>query len=255
MRTVKELFSEYDWNGVHKIVFWSGGHDSTVALHLAMEQWRDWNPHVVFVDTGITLPETLTYLETIKDVMGFDPTILKPTTDFWTYVNKNGFPFFKRLWCRRLLKMTPIRRYLNSLKGWKINVLGIRRTESLVRKKAYVEEFKRHTQLKQTFVLTPLLTWTKSRVEAYMRKHHIPKNPCYRYYATSGCYFCPFVINPKHYLALKSRHQSLFQKIWDAEDQIKSTWTVFRGDRPTIKEMAMQQHLTKQNNAFVPSQQ
>ena len=46
----KDLFDTHAWNGAERMVFWSGGHDSTVSLHLALEHWRDWNPHVVFVD-------------------------------------------------------------------------------------------------------------------------------------------------------------------------------------------------------------
>jgi len=129
----RQLFEKYDWNGVEKIVSWSGGHDSTVALHLALRYWQDWNPHIIFVDTGITLPETLDYIKEISELWGFEPTVLKPEIDFWEYVKRYGFPFFKRLWCRRLLKMAPIRKYLNSLPGWKIVVIGVRRRESVQR--------------------------------------------------------------------------------------------------------------------------
>jgi 3'-phosphoadenosine 5'-phosphosulfate sulfotransferase (PAPS reductase)/FAD synthetase len=244
LRHAHQLFKQYAWNGVERIVFWSGGHDSTVALHLALKHWRDWEPHVVFVDTGITLPETLEYVRSTSELMGFTPTILKPTIDFWEYVAKNGFPFFKRLWCRRILKMTPIRRYLNSLPGYKINVLGIRRKESVKRMATeyYEKPFRRHTQLRKTYVLLPILDWSKSQVQKYMRKHDIPENPCYQIYKTSGCYFCPFVTNESHYLALKNRHPELFQNLLDAERSIKSEWSVFK-DKPTVEEMARQQFL------------
>lgn len=215
-----------------------------MALHLALTHWHDWKPHVVFVDTGITLPETLEYVERISELMGFTPTILKPEIDFWAYVEKNGFPIFKRLWCRRLLKMTPIRRYLNSLPGYKINVLGIRRKESVKRMNIeyYKTPFHKHTKLGKTYVLLPILDWTKAQINHYMKEHDIPENPCYHYYSTSGCYFCPFVTNQKHYLALNSRHPELFQNLLDAERSIKSEWSVFK-DKPTVEQMAQQQFL------------
>lgn len=239
-----EVLKKYDWNGVQKLVGWSGGRDSTGVLHLAIRAWGIESLKVVFVDTGITLPETLRYIKETSEWMGFEPTILKAELDFWKYVQKYGFPFFKRLWCRRLLKMKPIRKYLNSLPGWKINVLGIRRRESTTRMKTehYMRDFKKHTQLKKTFILLPVRTWRKSRCKAYTKKHGIPENPAYKYYGTTGCYFCPFVTNQKHYLALKNRHPHLFDKLLQAERSIKSDWSVFK-DKPTIESLAKQQFL------------
>jgi len=87
-----EVFKQAEWiEPQNRFVFWSGGKDSTVALHLILRAWKD--PKVVFVDTGITLPETLEYINKLKEEWNLNVTILKPEINFWEYVkNVAGFP-------------------------------------------------------------------------------------------------------------------------------------------------------------------
>lgn len=205
-----------------RFVFWSGGHDSTVALHLALRAWKD--PQVVFVDTKITLPETLQYIEEVAELWSLNLVRLEPEIDFWQYVAYAGFPMVKYLWCRRLLKMKPIKKFYEGKRGWKVQVLGIRRAESRQRASSpfYRRKLLRHTKLKFTYNFLPILDWDHSQIKAYMEKFKIPLNPCYSFYRTSGCYFCPFVQNKKHYLALKRRHPDLFQKIVNAEQILRT---------------------------------
>lgn len=217
-----DVFKQADWvEPENRFVFWSGGEDSTVALHLALQAWKD--PEVVFIDTGITIPETLEYIKTISERMGFEPTILRPEIDFWEYVAYAGFPMAKTLWCRRLLKMQPIRKFYKKKYGWKVQVLGIRRAESSQRRKSrfYRKPFQRHIKLRFVYNLLPVLSWNRKQVRDYMRRHEIPTNPAYKHFGTSGCYYCPFVKNRKHYLALKRLHPDLFKQIVNAENNLR----------------------------------
>lgn len=213
------LLKKYqDW-GQHHFVFWSGGKDSTVALHLALRAWDLNPPEVVFIDTGITLPETLEYVRRIAQEWNLRLTVLKPEIDFWNYVAYAGWPHAKALWCRRLLKMKPIKEFYKTQPGWKLQVLGIRQRESKERKKAwfYQRPFIRCTVFDFTYELNPLLKWTKKDVNAYIHRVQIPVNPAYKFFKTSGCYYCPFVKNPTHYLNLKRKHPDLFNKIVEGE--------------------------------------
>jgi 3'-phosphoadenosine 5'-phosphosulfate sulfotransferase (PAPS reductase)/FAD synthetase len=213
------LLEKYEDWGQHHFVFWSGGKDSTAALHLALTAWDSNPPKVAFVDTGITLPETLDYVKKLSKDWGFRLIVLKADLDFWQYVTKNGFPNVKALWCRRLLKMKPIKKFISEHKGWKVQVLGIRKAESPARQKSpfYDRPFRRHTKLPFTFNLLPLLDWTDNQVEEYMSRVQIPVNPAYKEYSTSGCYWCPFVRSNQHYMSLKKNHPELFDKIVFAE--------------------------------------
>lgn len=216
-----KVFKEADWvEPDRRFIFWSGGKDSTAALHLALRAWGIRTP-VVFIDTGITLPETLEYIREIGTLMGFEPTILKPDMDFWKYVREvAGFPIIKARWCLRLLKMDPVRKFLKQHPGWKVQVLGIRRKESKERNKHpfYVKKFSRRTKLPFTYNLYPILDWTEQQVDDYLRGVQIPVNPAHEIYGTTGCYWCPFIRSSKHYMALKRRHPDLFQKIVEAEN-------------------------------------
>jgi len=213
------VFREAEWIPFeNRVCFWSGGKDSTVVLHLTRKAWGD-DIKVVFVDTGITLPETLEYVERMAEEWSLNLTVLKPDLDFWDYVAKNGFPHAKSLWCRRLLKLEPIKRFLYRIHGYRLCILGIRKRESVKRFTApwYQKPFYRHKRFKFTYNLCPILEWTDSQVDNYLKKNNIPVNPCYKLYGTSGCYYCPYVANKNHYLNLKRLHPELFENIVHAE--------------------------------------
>jgi len=215
----RRLLNDYGrWNWDHRLVFWSGGKDSTVVLHLALNEWNgDFIP--VFVDTGITIPETIRYVKRISKLWNLRLKIIKPKIDFWNEVIKCGFPHHKALWCRSKLKMQPIRSFLDRLIGWKLQVLGIRAKESIIRRDSwfYKKPFMRSDIFNFTYELNPILDWTKRDVLRYLCENEIPQNEAWRLYHTSGCYFCPFVRNTTHYLTLKRLHPELFRKIVDAE--------------------------------------
>ena len=226
-----EVFKRAEWvDPRNRFVFWSGGKDSTVALHLALRAWG-LNLQVIFVDTGITLPETLEYIQKLTEEWSLNLTVLKPEIDFWDYVAKAGFPIVKALWCRRYLKMIPIRKFTKKRRGWKIQVLGIRKAESYTRKKAwyYQKPFMRAIRMPFTYNLYPILNWSDRQVDDYIERFQIPKNPAYQIYGSSGCYFCPFVKNPRHYLMLKQHHPDLFEKIVEAELVMRKGGTPWPG--------------------------
>ena len=221
---MSDVFEQAEWIAPeNRFIFWSGGKDSTVVLHLTLKVWRDLNPRVVFIDTGITLPETLEYVEKLSEEWSLNLTILKPKIDFWNYVAKNGFPHAKSLWCRRLLKLEPIKKFLSQFHGYKLCVLGIRKSESRQRFMApwYQKTFERHRKFKFTYNLNPILDWSEKQVEDYIRRAQIPVNPSYKIFGRSGCYYCPFVANKQYYLTLKRVHPELFEKIVYAEQKLR----------------------------------
>jgi len=240
-------FEEAKWIPFeNRFVFWSGGKDSTVVLHLTRKVWGE-DVKVVFVDTGITLPETLEYVEKLTEEWSLNLTVLKPDFDFWGYVAKNGFPHPKALWCRRFLKIKPIKKFLSKYHGWKVCVLGIRRRESPQRFTApwYRKVFDRHRVFKFTYNLLPILNWTDEEVNSYLKRNNIPVNPCYKLYGTSGCYYCPFVANKTHYLNLKRLHPELFQKIVEAERIRKGKSALYTNRQVFISRLQPQKPLSE----------
>jgi len=247
-----EVFKQADWVEPHnRFVFWSGGKDSTVALHLALRAWRDLNPRVVFVDTEITLPETLEYVERLTEEWHLNLTVLKPTIDFWDYVAKNGFPLRMALWCRGLLKMQPIKKFMKAHPGWKVQVLGIRKNESVARQKStfYRKSFVRCDRISFTYELNPILEWSDKQVNEYINQVQIPVNPAYSIYGRSGCYYCPFVCNRNYYLKLKRLHPELFGKIVEAETVMRKGHASLYSNHPIyMKEIGKQEFLEVENH-------
>ncbi|MEX2689613.1 MAG: phosphoadenosine phosphosulfate reductase family protein [Candidatus Njordarchaeum guaymaensis] len=229
----------------NKFVFWSGGKDSTVALHLAMRAWNDFR--VVFIDTTITVPETLDYVRKQSKEWNLDLVILRPEHDFFYYARKWGFPAVPNyLWCRRVLKLEPIRRFYDKFYGMKIQVLGLRRSKSVARRKT--KPILRKTHFRNTIGICPIYDWSKEDVFRYLRKYEIPINLAYRIYKrNSGCYFCPFIKNIRFYLRLKYEHPKLFLKLLNLEKEIRS---VQSGKFKTLSkcnfsDIALQTHLPK----------
>lgn len=215
---------------LHKFVLWSGGRDSTVMLHLALKAWdRDFK--TVFVDTGITLPETLVFIRKQEKAWSLDLAIVRPGREFWPYARRYGFPSFKRLWCRTHFKVRPLVKYLNQFKGWKLQALGVRRTESVQRMRSefYKHDFMRDRKVRLSYSFHPIRNWTDKDVAMYVAKHEIPVNPCYEIYKTTGCYYCPFVQNREHYITLRDRHPALFNEILKTELAMEKGSTAIPG--------------------------
>jgi len=82
-------------NHKRPIVCWSGGKDSTVLLHLALQHNPDID--VIFNDTGVEFPETRDYVKQIVDDWGIKNLhIAKPQRgeSFWDVTRDYGWPLF-----------------------------------------------------------------------------------------------------------------------------------------------------------------
>lgn len=231
--------------GQHRFVCWSGGRDSTTVLHLALRAWGSDNFKAVFVDTGITLPETLDFVARVAAAWGLELDVVRAPKDFWAYAKQHGFPSIVALWCRTHFKLRPLKRYMRKHRGWTIQALGIRRLESTRRMHArvYKQWSARDLRVRYSYTLHPIKDWTSQDVRRYARKHGLPENPAYKIFGTSGCYYCPFVQNPRHYLTLKAVHPDLFQKILEAQRAIKSDFQAIR--RIQIEDLAKQATLKR----------
>lgn len=72
------------------IIAWSGGKDSTVLLHMALEQSP--NIDVLWVNTGVEFPECMHFILDLRVKWNLNLHIAKPETTFWKVVDKFGWP-------------------------------------------------------------------------------------------------------------------------------------------------------------------
>jgi 3'-phosphoadenosine 5'-phosphosulfate sulfotransferase (PAPS reductase)/FAD synthetase len=74
------------------VVCWSGGKDSTVLLHLALQQAPDIP--VVFNDTGVEFPETREFVNQVANEWHINLYVARPKRGqtFWNVVEEYGWP-------------------------------------------------------------------------------------------------------------------------------------------------------------------
>ncbi len=223
-----------------KFVSFSGGKDSLVTLHKLLYEWNK-NFEVIYVDTGLSLPECNEYVKEICEEFGVKLNVIKAKRNFWETVEQWGFPTrpgWKR-WCMMELKMKPLKEFIPK---FSVVALGIRKGESSYRKKFYQETIIWSEYL-TAWEYFPILEWSNEDIERYIEKYKLKVNPCYKLYGFGGnCYFCPFRVDKKYYLRLRLHHPELFKKIIEYEAKMRNkTGALYKqGKNIYVKDMDKQ---------------
>lgn len=179
--------------GLRVIASVSGGKDST-ALILALRE-AGIAARYVFADTGWEAPETLEYLDYLRERLGIVIDVVRSRHGGLVDIarKKAGFPMRLGRWCTISTKIEPLREYFDSVEatdGEAISALGIRAEES--EKRAAMPVFE-DSQEWGGYVWRPLLAWTVSDVLEIHNLHGVKVNPLYhRGHSRVGCYPCIF---------------------------------------------------------------
>jgi len=183
-------------------VSFSGGKDSAAVLCLARKAGVD---SAFFIDTGIELPETIEYIES----MGVP--IIRKAGDFFAAVERAGPPGKDHRWCCKLLKLHPLRIYLSEI-GPCVTFQGNRWYESWNR--ADLEETSQNPANPLQLNVSPIRNWRALEVFLYLWWQNADINPLYEMgLERIGCYLCPAMLESE-YEALKTMHPDLTQR-WD----------------------------------------
>jgi 3'-phosphoadenosine 5'-phosphosulfate sulfotransferase (PAPS reductase)/FAD synthetase len=103
------------------VALFSGGKDSLVSLALSAQACN--NVIAVHADTTAGIPDNTRYVEEVCRKLGVRLVIAKPRMDYFTLVEKWGFPRMKYRWCCRVLKVHPIREKLEELRSELKNII------------------------------------------------------------------------------------------------------------------------------------
>jgi phosphoadenosine phosphosulfate reductase len=152
---------------------------------------------LVTFDTGRLFPETHDVWAATEARYGRRIHALFPERHaVETWVAQHGVNGFRasveaRKACCAIRKIEPLRRALTGAYGW---VTGIRAEQSPERAMmAFAAIDSEHRLLK----LNPLLDWTRDRVLAFVREHHIPYNALHdRGFLSIGCAPCTRALAP-----------------------------------------------------------
>ena len=211
-------------------VAFSGGRDSLVALHLTLRRLP--NVLVVFTNTTIEFPETVSYVRRLAQEWQLNYRELRPRRNFWELSRQRGLPiggrgngyFLKELSeaanvklsnaCCNQLKITPARQFYKE-EGTEGAVTGLRTEESLMRRLNFADYGAlRWSRDYGALVSWPLFAWRREDVEAYVAQHGLLVNPLYSMgHERVGCWSClqDFFYDDSRLFVLKQTHPRMYE--------------------------------------------
>jgi len=230
-RLIEEIADLYQADSIPWVVGYSGGKDSTATLQLvwmalsrlAVEQ-RTKPVYVISTDTMVENPIVAAWVARSLDHMadaargaGLPITTHrltpKATDSFWTNLIGRGYPAPrpKFRWCTERLKINPSNKFISDVvkaNGEAIVVLGMRKAESQARAKVMDKlEGSRvrdllspNASLQNSFVYTPVETWTNDDVWTFLMQVRNPwgfnnRDLLTMYQGASADGECPLVID------------------------------------------------------------
>jgi len=186
------------------VVSFSGGKDSSVLLELARRS--DINFLTYFNDTGLELPETISFVESTGcDIVG------DAGDSFWRNLGHFGPPARDYRWCCKVIKLMPTYRALKHLRPG-LTLVGQRRYESSARMRS--PYLWRNEWLPGFLTAAPLNDWSNLQAWLYIRIRGLRINPLYfEGFERLGCYLCP-ASRLSDYIRLRERYSSLWER-WE----------------------------------------
>ncbi len=130
---------------------------------------------VIFLDTGSHFPETLEYVETVRDRYDLNLTVTKPAegAEQWPCGTAQ---------CCEFRKVRPLQLALADKEAW---MTGLKRSDAPTRRDAPIVAFEENWDMVK---INPLATWTELDVVGYARDHAIPEHPLVsKGYLSIGC--------------------------------------------------------------------
>lgn len=174
--------------GKKQIVSFSGGKDSTAML-LKMIELNYKIDDIVFVDTGLELPEMYEYIKNVEKYINRKITIIKPEHDWaWHFyrIKKKGkrkgqiygYPFTIGAWCTDRLKLVPLKNYFKK-QGEYVCYIGI----------AYDEQTRKDRLKKNEIAFLYEIGMTEKNCLDYLKEKNL-LNPLYKKFDRLGCFNC-----------------------------------------------------------------
>lgn len=164
------------------------------ALLLALVSEIDKNTPVLFLETGKHFPETLEYVETLKNKLSLQNLhFLTPDPELLSRIDTTG-----DLWnsnpdrCCWLRKVEPLDRAVKNL-GLEALITGRKRYQNSER--SHLETIELDD--KNIFRINPLANWDKARQKSESELRDLPKHPLLdKGYLSIGCAPCTSIVKP-----------------------------------------------------------
>jgi phosphoadenosine phosphosulfate reductase len=147
---------------------------------------------IFFLETGYHFWETLLFREQVEATWGLNIRDLRRDDSWKGFLERyrKELPETNPELCCYIRKVQPMQAATRGLKAW---ITGIRRDQTAVRAGAKILEVKRDGLVR----IAPLLNWTKTDIEAYIKEHELPKHPLpAETYPSVGCKPCTRPVLP-----------------------------------------------------------
>jgi phosphoadenosine phosphosulfate reductase len=130
---------------------------------------------VVFLDTEAHFPETLSFVEDVREHYGLNLTVTKPGPE------AAGHPCGTEQCCQ-FRKVEPLRRAIDGKRAW---MTSLKRADGPTRADAPIVSWDASFGLVK---VNPLATWTDDDISSYLADHALPVHPLVsRGYLSIGC--------------------------------------------------------------------
>lgn len=144
-------------------VAYSGGKDSDVILELVKMAGLKYV--AIYKNTTIDPPGTIAY------VKSRGATIVQPKRSFYDIIKAKGMPSRRKRFCCSELK--------EGKRGYDRVILGVRRDESMRRRKMYKEPERCDERNKGVKLYYPILDWSANDVKKFIQLRQLRINPLY----------------------------------------------------------------------------
>ncbi len=170
-------------------VSYSGGKDSLATLLLVLDAGIE--PDMIFIDTGIELPETVDNVKRISEKYDLDLKTKKVEGGYWDNVGYFGPSARDYRWCCKTCKLGPTARLIDeNYPEGVLSFIGQRRYESQQRMdKGNIWQ---NPWVPNQKGASPIQEWTALHVWMYLFKKDADYNPLYEEgFERIGCWVCP----------------------------------------------------------------
>lgn len=162
-------------------VAFSGGKDSMVSLHLALQ--ADPNIPVCFYDSGLEFPENVEYIHMISNLFNVNLHIIKSKPTLLDILQKEANFDHRRMPITLATSIIDAKITLPSEEAHRRfgqgRIWGLRAEESRGRRMLLVPKRGSFTTKAGERVASPVWDWSGTQIFAYLQKNNIPMNPLY----------------------------------------------------------------------------
>ena len=161
----------------------SFGAKSAGIIHMALQ--ADPTIRIRVVDTGLLFPETLQFMEELRQRFALNLQLVKTRLNVEQFLKEHagqapGHPDF----CCSPYKVEATERALAGLRCW---ITGISRSDAATRATTPFVEVLANGMTK----VAPIAAWTPQQVHEYMTRHGLPYHPLWHQgYSSIGCWPC-----------------------------------------------------------------